>query len=112
MAETGFKHIAVTAAEEDDFVIRAGVPEQPATVPEPEPEDLENQLLRKRTRITRRRSRISTRRKCPSRRKSSSLQPLSALSVRLSIILRFCANILRVFSPLRDVRSLREERKR
>ena len=41
MAETGFKHIAVTAAEEDDFVIRAGVPEQPATVPEPEPEDLE-----------------------------------------------------------------------
>lgn len=27
MGETGFKHIAVTAAEEDDFVIKAGVVE-------------------------------------------------------------------------------------
>ena len=39
MAETGFKHIAVTAAEEDDFVIRAGVSEQPGT--ESESEELE-----------------------------------------------------------------------
>ena len=39
MAETGFKHIAVTAAEEDDFVIRAGVSDQHE--PEPEPEEQE-----------------------------------------------------------------------
>jgi len=39
MAETGFKHIAVTAAEEDDFVIRAGVSEQPEVTLEPEPEE-------------------------------------------------------------------------
>ena len=39
MAETGFKHIAVTAAEEDDFVIRAGVSDQHETEPEPEPEE-------------------------------------------------------------------------
>ena len=39
MAETGFKHIAVTAAEEDDFVIRAGVSEQPGTEPEPEEQE-------------------------------------------------------------------------
>ena len=41
MAETGFKHIAVTAAEEDDFVIRAGVSEQPGTESESESEELE-----------------------------------------------------------------------
>ncbi len=41
MAETGFKHIAVTAAEEDDFVIRAGVSEQHEPEPEPEPEEQE-----------------------------------------------------------------------
>lgn len=39
MAETGFKHIAVTAAEEDDFVIRAGVPDQPEASLEPELEE-------------------------------------------------------------------------
>ena len=38
MAETGFKHIAVTAAEEDDFVIRAGVSDQYEPEPEPEPQ--------------------------------------------------------------------------
>ncbi len=41
MAETGFKHIAVTAAEEDDFVIRAGVSNQHEPEPEPEPEEQE-----------------------------------------------------------------------
>ena len=41
MAETGFKHIAVTAAEEDDFVIRAGVSDQHEPEPEPEPEEQE-----------------------------------------------------------------------
>ena len=41
MAETGFKHIAVTAAEEDDFVIRAGVSEQPGIESESESEELE-----------------------------------------------------------------------
>lgn len=41
MAETGFKHIAVTAAEEDDFVIRAGVSEQPEAALESEPEEQE-----------------------------------------------------------------------
>ena len=41
MAETGFKHIAVTAAEEDDFVIRAGVSDQHEPEPEPELEEQE-----------------------------------------------------------------------
>jgi len=45
MAETGFKHIAVTAAEEDDFVIRAGVSDQHETEPEPEPEEQEETEL-------------------------------------------------------------------
>lgn len=41
MGETGFKHIAVTAAEEDDFVIKAGIvedgPAEPATSASTEP---------------------------------------------------------------------------
>lgn len=45
MAETGFKHIAVTAAEEDDFVIRAGVSDQHEPEPEPEPEGQEEAEL-------------------------------------------------------------------
>lgn len=38
MAQDGFKHISVTAADEEDFVIHAGSGSAPAPQPQPQPQ--------------------------------------------------------------------------